>query len=120
MDRLLLAQLGYAATGTAFNLVSAARIGRGEPGLTPTPPWPGVAVMATYAAAVCAGWAGFWLVYAIAMATAIIGLGSGGVVKHVQALPPYTGYASESARGVAIAVNSVGVLLSLIGFFAVL
>ena len=118
MTEIIYCQLGYAATGAAFNLVSWWRMKQGMNPLTATSPAKGmvsmlVVALITLSFPLVAGW-----IYRAGWIYLILRIVPGGILKHLKSLfidRDMTHYASFKAGVIAASINIVGISLGIIG-----
>ncbi len=115
LKKLLRLQLLYYILGMVFNAVSFYLISRGEQALTPNDPAFGSLGMTIYAVFLIPGFLNRIVFYRILMVVAIILLGYGGVLNHlnfIRDMPEL--YHSFSAAIIGVSINVFGLILNVI------
>jgi hypothetical protein len=115
LQRLIQLQFFYYAMGMVFNFVSMYALGQGEQQLTPNDPYSGCLSMTIYAFFLIPGLKQKVVSYRILMLVAVILIGYGGVVRHIdlyQSAPEL--YTSTAAAIIGPGINIFGLILNLI------
>lgn len=116
---LLLLQTLYAVAGFFYNLASLYRIQQMRRPLAPTRPSSGLLAMLIYLLVPCAAASGYWLLYRILAALALLVLGYSGIVAHwLRRRHINRQYASAAAWYWAIGINSFGAGLNALAVLA--
>lgn len=118
LKNLLKLQLLYYALGMLFNFGSMWSVSNGEQQWTPNDPIPSSMFMTFYALFLLPGFFNKIIFYRILMGVAVVLMGYGGVVKHVnliQETPEL--YCCTAAMIVGPGINVFGLILNLIGVF---
>lgn len=115
LKNLLKLQLGYYFSGLLFNAVSFYLISQGEQALTPNDPLFGTIGMTIYACFLITGFFKKITFYRVLMVLAIILLGYGGVLNHLNFIrhTPEL-YYSVTAGIIGISINIFGLGLNVI------
>ena len=115
LQRLIQLQFFYYALGMVFNFASMYAIGQGEQQLTPNDPYFGCLSMTIYAFFLLPGLKQKIIPYRVLMLLAIILIGYGGVVRHIELYQNDPAlYASTAAAIIGPGINIFGLILNLI------
>jgi len=113
LKTLLQLQLLYYLLGMAFNAVSIYGMSNGAQQLTPNDPYSGSIAMTVYALFLISGFLKKIPFYRILMGLAVLLLGYGGVLKHIQFLQETPElYNSTAAAIIGPGINVFGLILN--------
>jgi len=113
LRRLLCLQIIYALMGIGYNVVSYYQVSSGGQQLSSTDPLTGGLVMFCYGLFLIPGFLRSVKIYRVLMIIAIIGIGYGGVVKHIlNYFNDLTLYSSTVAWAFALGINLFGLILN--------
>ncbi|MFK7981066.1 MAG: hypothetical protein AB8G86_13855 [Saprospiraceae bacterium] len=116
LKTLLKLQLGYYALGMLFNAGSWYSVSTGAQQWTPNAPIPAAMFMTLYAAFLIPGFLKKVIFYRILMGVAVLLMGYGGVIKHIdltQNSPEL--YCCTAAMIIGPGINVFGLILNLMG-----
>ena len=115
LKTLLRYQIGYAAMGVAYNLVSFVVVLSGGRQLSTTAPVVGGLVMAVYGLALLPGFGKKIGLYRVLMGLSVVIFGYGGILKHLILYYQSPGlYASFMAWFLAVGINVYGLALNFV------
>ena len=116
LKKLLRLQLLYYFLGIAFNAVSYYLINNGGQALTPNEPIAGSIAMTLYASFLLPGFLKKITVYRILMVLAVLLLGYGGVLNHLNFMRDTPElYHSVAAGVIGVSINIFGLILNVMG-----
>ena len=115
LKKLLRLQLLYYILGILFNAVSFILIAQGGKALTPNDPLIGSVVMTIYATFLIPGFLKKITIYRILMVVAIVLLGYGGVINHLNFMQDSPElYHSVAAGVIGVSINIFGLILNVL------
>ena len=115
LRKLLSLQVVYSLMGIGYNVVSYYQVSSGGQQLSSTDPLTGGLVMLCYGLFLIPGFLRSVKIYRLLMLVAIIGIGYGGVVKHViNFFQDLSLYSSTVAWAFALGINLFGIVLNII------
>jgi hypothetical protein len=113
LRKLLSLQIVYALLGIGYNVVSYFQVSSGGQQLSSTDPLTGGLVMFCYGLFLIPGFLRSLKIYRVLMIIAIIGIGYGGVVKHIiNYFSNLEIYSSIAAWACALGINLFGLVLN--------
>ncbi len=113
LQKLLYLQVLYALMGIGYNVVSSYQVSSGGQQLSSTDPLTGGLVMLCYGLFLIPGFLRSLKLYRLLMIIAIVGIGYGGVVKHIiNFFQDLTLYSSTVAWAFALGINLFGLVLN--------
>lgn len=116
LKTLLRLQLGYYILGMLFNVGSLFNISNGHQQWTPNAPVPAAMFMTLYAIFLIPGFLKKITFYRVLMGVAIILMGYGGVVKHIELIQNSPElYCCTAAMIIGPGINVFGLMLNIIG-----